>query len=194
MAEDYRKKNLQGFLSDVGRSAWETPVTLGAQLGMMPLAGLSGLVSGALGGDAQGTMDNVQSWAYQPRSQATANSLQAIGGAMEVLDKPFQALGDFAAGEDSQNPLLGTMAYAIPQLLTGALQPTKLLGSGLMNAAKVARKATNLDVVDKTAKFVGDTRYNVLNPAAGQLVSRQQLAGEKPGVVRTRLNRSLKHL
>jgi|TARA_R110002110_G_scaffold100828_1_gene256703 hypothetical protein len=188
MAEDYRKKNLQGFLSDVGRSAWETPVTLGAQLGMMPLAGLSGLVSGALGGDAQGTMDKVQSWAYQPRSQATANSLQAIGGAMEVLDKPFQALGDFAAGEDSQNPLLGTMAYAIPQLLTGALQPTKLLGSGLINAAKVARKATNLDVVDKAAKFVGDTRYNVLNPAAGQLVSRQQLAGEKPGVVQTRLD------
>ena len=188
MATDYRKENLRGLLSDVGRSAWETPVTLGAQLGMMPIAGLSGLVSGALGGDAQGTMDKVQSWAYQPRSQATADSLQAIGGAMEVIDKPFQALGDFAAGEESQRPLLGTMAYALPQLLAGAIQPTKLIGSGLMTAAKLARKAPPLDVVGKAAKFVGDTRYNVLNPAAGQLVSRQQLAGEKPGVVQTRLD------
>jgi len=188
MANEYRRENRRQLLSDIGRSAWETPTTILSNLAMMPLAGYRGLLDIATGkgvDQAQQSMQGVMQAGYQPKSQATIGSLEAVGGAMETLDAPLQAVGDYFAGEESQNPLLGTAAYTLGNVLMGAVSPTKLAGSGVMTAAKAARGA-GVDKVAEAAKFVGDTRYNVKNLASGQLVTRQQLAGEQPGVIQTR--------
>ena len=102
MANEYRRENRRQLLSDIGRSAWETPTTILSNLAMMPLAGYRGLLDIATGkgvDQAQQSMQGVMQAGYQPKSQATIGSLEAVGGAMETLDAPLQAVGDYFAGD-----------------------------------------------------------------------------------------------
>jgi hypothetical protein len=201
--EDKRKRNRENFRqlgSDIATSAWQTPAAIGTHLAGMPIGGLTGLLDLLTGKGSEAALKSIQNpsfgipytsykipISYRPTSPATQASLGAIGEATEILDKPLQAVGDFAAGSESQRPLLGAAAYAAANLLGGALSIPKLAGTATMGAAKGLRASRlKIDPVDKTAKFVGKSRYSVSNPALGQLITREQLAGEQAGVVQSR--------
>lgn len=200
---DKRKRNRENFrqlASDIATSAWQTPATIGTHLAGMPIGGLTGLLDLLTGKGSEAALKSIQNpsfgipytsykipISYRPTSPATQASLGAIGEATEILDKPLQAVGDFAAGSESQRPLLGAAAYTAANILGGALSIPKLAGTATMGAVKGLRASPlKIDAVDKTAKFVDKSRYNVSNPAAAQLITREQLAGEQPGVVQSR--------
>ena len=141
-----------------------------------------------------------EKWTYQPRTETGQQYAENVGEFMAPVDKALRAVSGFAPGIAEKVPgdsRLGSgVLNAVDQAIYTALNvmsPTKGAGTGLMLGAKGAQAAMrgvgakNLDLVTPTAQAIEKApiikRYNQINHAMGQLITRKQLAGLQPGVV-----------
>ena len=142
-----------------------------------------------------------EKWTYQPRTETGQRYAENVGKAGEFAEKWLrrgsgfipQTLGKIIPGDTRLEA--GAM-NAIDQAIYTALNvmsPTRGAGTAAMLGAKglqAAGKAAgmkNLDLVTPAAQAVEKApiikRFNQVNHAMGQLITRKQLAGLQPGMV-----------
>ena len=141
-----------------------------------------------------------EDWTYQPKTETGQDYLENVGNFMEPLDDALRGVSGFLPGLAEKVPgdsrLGSSLMNAADQAIYTALNvmsPTKGLGSGAMLGAKslqaVGKTAglKNLDLVTPTAQAIEKApmikRFNQLENAMGQLITRKQLAGMQPGVI-----------
>ena len=149
-----------------------------------------------------------EKWTYQPKTETGQRYAENVGKAGEFAEKWLrrgsgfipQTLGKIIPGDTR---LEAGVMNAIDQAIYTALNvmsPTRGAGTGLVLGAKGlqagakaashlpgAKGLRNVDLVGKTAEIVEKApiikRYNQVNNAMSQLITRKQLAGLQPGVV-----------
>ena len=141
-----------------------------------------------------------EKWTYQPRTETGQQYAENVGKFMEPVDKGLKWASGFIPGIVEKVPgdsrlgsgILNAADQAIYTALN-VMSPTRGLGTGAMLGAKglqAAGKAAgmkNLDLVTPAAQAVEKApiikRFNQVNHAMGQLITRKQLAGLQPGMV-----------
>ena len=149
-----------------------------------------------------------EKWAYQPKTETGQRYAENVGEFMAPVDKFLkdfsgfipQNLGKVIPGDTRLEA--GAM-NAIDQAIYTALNvmsPTRGAGTAAMLGAKGlqagvkaashlpgAKGLRNVDLVGKTAEIVEKApvikRFNQINNAMGNLITRKQLAGLQPGVM-----------
>ena len=141
-----------------------------------------------------------EKWTYQPRTETGQQYAENVGEFMAPIDKGMRAVSGFAPGIAEKVPgdsRLGSgVLNAVDQAIYTALNvmsPTRGAGTALMGGAKGLQAAgravgmKNLDLATPTAQAIEKTpiikRYNQINNAMGQLITRKQLAGMQPGII-----------
>ena len=141
-----------------------------------------------------------EKWTYQPRTETGQQYAENVGKFMEPVDKFLKGVSGFVPGIVEKVPgdsRLGSgIMNAADQAIYTALNvmsPTKGVGTAAMLGAKglqAAGKAAgmkNLDLVTPAAQAIEKApvvkRFNQINNAMGQLITRKQLAGLQPGMV-----------
>ena len=141
-----------------------------------------------------------EKWTYQPRTETGQQYAENVGKFMEPVDKFLKGVSGFVPGIVEKVPgdsrlgsgILNAADQAIYTALN-VLSPTRGVGTATMLGAKglqAAGKAAgmkNLDLVTRAAQAVEKVpvvqRFNQVNHAMGQLITRKQLAGLQPGMV-----------
>ena len=141
-----------------------------------------------------------EKWTYQPRTETGQQYAENVGKVMAPVDKFLKDFSGFIPGIVEKVPgdsRLGSgIMNAADQAIYAALNvlsPTRGAGTAAMLGAKglqAAGKAAgmkNLDLVTRAAQAVEKVpvvqRFNQINNAMGNLITRKQLAGLQPGVM-----------
>jgi hypothetical protein len=139
-------------------------------------------------------------WTYQPKTETGQSYLENVGNFMEPVDDALRGVSGFLPGLAEKVPgdsrLGSSLMNAADQAIYTALNvmsPTKGVSGAAMIGAKGAQGAMkalgakNADLVNPMAKAIEKTpglkRFNQLEHAMGQLITRKQLAGLPAGMV-----------
>ena len=154
-----------------------------------------------------------EKWTYQPRTETGQQYAENVGKVMAPVDKFLKDFSGFIPGIVEKVPgdsrlgsgILNAADQAIYTALN-VMSPTRGVGTAAMLGAKglqAAGKAAshlpgtkrmgvqeglrNVDLVTPTAQAIEKApvvqRFNQVNNAMGQLITRKQLAGLQPGMV-----------
>ena len=131
-----------------------------------------------------------EKFGYTPESERGQQYMEPIGKGGHWLDEKVRAASgfipkmlDFVPGE---HPWLANLTdHAIYTGLNVA-NPLKMAGTTAMLGTKAAQMGAraispSVDLVTPMSKVIGGSRYNQLNNAMGQLITRRQRAGVQPG-------------
>ena len=141
-----------------------------------------------------------EDWTYQPKTETGQSYLENVGKVMEPVDDALRGAAGFLPGLAEKVPgdsrLGSSLMNAADQAIYTALNvmsPTRGVSGAAMIGAKGAQGAMkalgakNADLVNPMAKAIEKTpglkRYNQLEHAMGQLITRKQLAGLPAGMV-----------
>ena len=148
-----------------------------------------------------------EKWTYQPRTETGQQYAENVGKVMAPVDKFLKDFSGFIPGIVEKVPGdsrlgSGRMNAADQAIYTAlnVMSPTRGVGTATMLGAKGlqagakaashlpgAKGLRNVDLVGKTAEIVEKApvikRFNQVNHAMGQLITRKQLAGLQPGMV-----------
>jgi len=148
-----------------------------------------------------------EKWTYQPKTETGQQYAENVGKVMAPVDKFLKDFSGFIPGIVEKVPgdsrlgsgILNAADQAIYTALN-VMSPTRGAGTAAMLGAKGlqagakaashlpgAKGLRNVDLVGKTAEIVEKApvikRFNQINNAMGNLITRKQLAGMQPGVM-----------
>ena len=142
-----------------------------------------------------------EDWTYQPKTETGQDYLENVGKVMEPVDEWLrigsgaipQTLGKVIPGDSRVEAGLMNAADQAIYTALNVMSPTRGASAAAMIGAKGAQGAMkalgakNADLINPMAKAIEKTpglkRYNQLEHAMGQLITRKQLAGLQPGMV-----------
>jgi len=136
--------------------------------------------------------EGVEKFGYTPESERGQQYMETIGKGGQWIDEKVRAASgfipemlDFVPGE---HPWLANLTDQAIYTGLNLANPLKMAGTTAMIGTKAAQMgaraiAPSIDLVTPMAKAVGKNRYNMLDNAMGQLITRKQRAGLQPGVM-----------
>ena len=153
--------------------------------------------------------EGVEKFGYTPESEKGQQYMEAIGKGGHWLDEKIRAASGLIPklmdkptdwGAELLNTTGGLMGRQVPKdypwlanlfdqaVYTGlnVANPLKMAGTTAMMGTKAAQMGArgvspSVDLVTPMSKVVGGNRYNMLDHAMGQLITRKQRAGLQPG-------------
>ena len=125
----------QHFFRNTLPSDLEAIMSIGSSAALEPIAGLSGILAGALGGSQAGVdaIRQMQGYAYQPRDPATLNPIgSALQVPLEYYEKGTNALGD--AGNYIGGPIGGAIGKSLPEIAAAGFGIRQMAKAGAKNS------------------------------------------------------------
>ena len=155
--------------------------------------------------------EGVEKFGYTPESERGQQYMETIGKGGHWLDEKVRAASGFIPKlmdkptdwvANVANASGGLNAWQVPKdypwlanltdqaIYTGlnVANPLKMAGTTAMFGTKAAQMGAraispSVDLVTPMSKVIGGNRYNQLNNAMGQLITRKQRAGLQPGIM-----------